>query len=176
MEMYWIASIVFCAVMVTALSFDVVTRRIPNALVLVGLLSALVLRSVVGPSPLLAGFLGAGLALALTFPLFALRAMGGGDVKLLVAVGAFMGPAGFLPAFVASAIAGGVLGVVMAVRRGVVVPVMLSSKDLLVNAATLGRAGERPTLDTPGAMKVPYGAAIAVGSVIVWFVIGGGTW
>jgi prepilin peptidase CpaA len=120
--------------------------------------------------------LGATIAFAIAFPLFALRAMGGGDVKLFAAVGAFLGPAAFLSAFVASAIVGGVLGIAYAVKRGVVVPVMLSSKDLLVNAATLGRSGERPVLGKPGAVTVPYGAAIAIGSVVVWFISGGGAW
>ena len=41
--------------------------------------------------------MGAGLALLIYVPLFALRAMGGGDVKLMAAVGAIVGswPASF---------------------------------------------------------------------------------
>lgn len=171
-----VATIAFVVVMLAALCWDVATRRIPNALVVVGILCALALRSAVGPAALWSGMTGAALAFVIALPLFALRAMGGGDVKLFAAVGAFVGPSLFLPAFVASAIAGGVLGVVYAVRRGVVVPVMLSSKDLLVNAATLGRSGERPKLGKPGAITVPYGAAIAIGSVAVWLFAGGGAW
>ena len=170
------ATIAFLAVMLAALCWDVATRRIPNALVVVGILCALALRSAVGPAALWSGMVGAVLAFGIALPLFALRAMGGGDVKLFAAVGAFVGPSMFLPAFVASAIVGGVLGIVYAVRRGVLLPVMLSSKDLMVNAATLGRSGERPKLGKAGAVTVPYGAAIAIGSIAVWFFSGGGAW
>jgi prepilin peptidase CpaA len=176
MEYQSIATITFVSVMLAALGWDVATRRIPNALVVVGVLCALALRSAAGPAALWAGMTGAAIAFAIALPLFALRAMGGGDVKLFAAVGAFLGPSLFLPAFVASAIVGGVLGIVYAVRRGVLLPVMLSSKDLMVNAATLGRSGERPKLGKPGAVTVPYGAAIAIGSVAVWFFSGGGAW
>lgn len=171
-----IATITFVAVMLAAMIWDVTTRRIPNALVVVGILCALALRSAVGPAALWSGMTGAVLAFAVALPLFALRAMGGGDVKLFAAVGAFVGPSMFFWAFVASAIAGGVLGIAYALRRGVVVPVMLSSKDLLVNAATLGRSGERPKLGQKQAITVPYGAAIAIGSIAVWFFAGGGAW
>jgi prepilin peptidase CpaA len=171
-----IATIAFVAVMLAALCWDVATRRIPNVLVVVGILCALALRSAVGPAALWSGMVGAVIAFAIALPLFALRAMGGGDVKLFAAVGAFVGPSMFLPAFIASAIVGGVLGVVYAVRRGVIVPVMMSSKDLLVNAATLGRSGERPKLGNARSITVPYGAAIAIGSVAVWFFSGGGAW
>jgi len=176
MDYQTIATIAFVAVMLAAMTWDIATRRIPNALVVVGILCALALRSAVGPAALWSGMLGSALAFAIALPLFAMRAMGGGDVKLFAAVGAFVGPSLFLPAFVTSAIVGGVIGIIYAVRRGVVVPVMYSSKDLLVNAATLGRSGERPTLEKKGAITVPYGAAIAIGSVVVWFFSGGGAW
>ena len=35
---------------------------------------------------------------------------------------------------------------------------------------TLGRFGERLTLASPGAITIPYGVAIAVGSIAVWFI------
>jgi prepilin peptidase CpaA len=176
MEFQTISTIVFVALMLAALGWDVATRRIPNALIVVGILCALALRSADGPAALWSGMTGATVAFAIGLPLFALRAMGGGDVKLFAAVGAFLGPSLFLSAFVASAIVGGVLGLLYVLRRGVMLPVMLSSKDLLVNAATLGRSGERPKLGKPGALTVPYGAAIAIGSVAVWFFQGGGVW
>jgi prepilin peptidase CpaA len=172
-----IATVAFGSVMGVALGWDVAKRRIPNWLVLVGLLVGVVLRGMDGWASLGAGLAGAGLALALTFPLFALRAMGGGDVKLFGVAGVFLGPAGFLLALLASALVGGVLGLVAAIRDGVVVTALLRTRDLGVRAATLGRSGERMTLDSAGAITVPYGAAIAIGSLVVWFLYPGGlTW
>jgi len=48
-------------------------------------------------------------------------------------------------------------------------PVLLNCKDLLLNLFTLGRIGERPSLDSPGAIKIPYGVAISVGTLAAWF-------
>jgi Flp pilus assembly protein protease CpaA len=60
-----------------------------------------------------------GLALALVFalPLFALQGMGGGDVKLLAALGAAVGAAAFLGLLLCVALAGGLFGLI-AVARG----------------------------------------------------------
>ena len=117
-----ITTVAFVALMGTAAVWDVTRRKIPNLLVLAGLTGALALRALGGWPPLGAGLAGAGLAFVITFPFFLLRGMGGGDVKLFVAVGAFMGPAGFFAALLASAIIGGVLGLVLAIRRGVLLP------------------------------------------------------
>jgi prepilin peptidase CpaA len=154
--------------------WDLVQRRIPNALVVSGLVLGVGIRFIVSDHSLITGLLGAGLALALTFPLFALRAMGGGDVKLFAVTGMFLGPTGFFAALLLSALAGGAIGLFAALRGGVILPVLLRTRDLGVNALTLGRAGERLTLDSPEAITVPYGAAIAIGSLAVWFVLGGG--
>lgn len=165
------ATISFVVIMAGAMFTDVRENRIPNRLVLAGLALALVLRAVAGWSPLLNGVLGLGLALLMTVPLFALGAIGGGDSKLFGVVGAFMGPQGFLMALLASAVVGGMLGVAAALRRGVILPVLLACKDLFVNAVTLGRHGSRMRLSSPGAITIPYGAAIAVGSVATWFLL-----
>ena len=174
MEYRVLATAAFVVLMITAAVWDVTQRRIPNRLVLAGLIAGLLVRSLEGWGALGTGLAGAGLAFALTFPLFMLRGLGGGDVKLFTAVGAFTGPLGFAAALLASAIVGGVLAVVLAIRRRVLLPVLLNVKDVAVNAMTLGRAGERITLDTPGALTVPYGAAIALGSLVVWFLQPGG--
>jgi len=39
--------------------------------------------------------------------------------------------------------------------------------------AWFGRFGYRPTLESQGAMTVPYGLAIGVGSLVWWFAAGG---
>jgi len=176
MELREIASIAFVVLMAAAGIWDLVQRRIPNALVLSGLAVGAGLRFIVGDHSLITGLAGAGLALVLTFPLFTLRAMGGGDVKLFAVTGMFLGPAGFFAGLLASALVGGVIGLLAALRSGVILPVLMRTRDLGLNALTLGRAGERLTLDSPGAITIPYGAAIAIGSLAVWFALGAGPW
>ena len=78
---------------------------------------------------------------------FAAGILGGGDVKLLAAVGLFAGPAGILDLLLVTALTGGVLGI--AVLAGAPIgPV-----------STPGEAALR--------RRLPYGPAIAVGGLWV---------
>jgi prepilin peptidase CpaA len=78
--------------MVMAAALDLKFRRIPNVLTVAGVVAGLVLRAFGGGSAVIAGCEGVGLGLLLTVPFFFLGALGGGDVKLVAAVGAFLGP------------------------------------------------------------------------------------
>jgi prepilin peptidase CpaA len=152
---------------------DIRERRIPNALTLAMVLVALGGRAVFGGGPLVDGLFGAGLALVIMLPLFAMGGVGGGDAKLLIGVGAFLGPKGFIVAMLATALAGGLMSVLYAVRRGVILPVLLNAGGLARYALSAGRAGERTTAQSEGAVNVPYGVAIAAGTLIaVWYGMG----
>jgi prepilin peptidase CpaA len=103
---------------------DVRRHRIPNELSLIGLCVGLILQVMTGGLPgFVSGFLGCLAGFACFIPLYALRGMGAGDVKLLAAVGSFLGPLGAAYAAMASLVAGGVaaIGYVAwrAVRAGV---------------------------------------------------------
>jgi prepilin peptidase CpaA len=79
--------------LLSALYFDLRYQRIPNKLCLLGLLAALVLQVYNSQwQGLVQALLGAGTALALLLPAFYFRCLGAGDVKLMIAVGAFSGP------------------------------------------------------------------------------------
>ena len=91
MTLDWITTGAFVAILVAAAVLDLRTGRIPNKLTLGGLVAGLLLRAFGGIEPLAHGVLGAGLALLIALPFFAVRALGGGDAKLLIVVGAFMG-------------------------------------------------------------------------------------
>jgi prepilin peptidase CpaA len=163
----------FVGVLVIAALTDLRARRIPNVLTVAGLALALAFRSVSGGAAVGEGLLGAGLAFAVMLPLFATRGVGGGDAKLMIMVGAFLGPKGFVVALLATAIVGGVMSLAAAARRGVVLPALFNTGDLLKWVFTLGRRGERTTLLSPGAVSVPYGVAIAVGSAVALYMGGG---
>ena len=85
--------------------WDIRTRRIPNALILVGLILGLALTTFQGDfSNAIAG---AGLALALGIIPFALRALGGGDVKAAIVIGLFVGPTGIVKVVLITALCSG---------------------------------------------------------------------
>jgi prepilin peptidase CpaA len=169
--MSWIPTVAFVAVMLLAMFMDVRTHRIPNKLTLVGLVLGLLIQVFAGPSAILSGLAGAGVALGFGLLLFALGGMGGGDAKLFAVVGAFMGLKGFFLAMLATAIVGGLLALIIALKRGVFWAVLLGMKDAALRLVTLGRRGEKVTIDSPGAVTIPYGAAIALGSIAAWFTL-----
>lgn len=143
--------------------WDLRERRIPNALTVPAFLLALAFRAIPGGETLLSGIGGAGLGLLVMLPFFALGAVGGGDTKLVIAVGAFLGPEGLVGALVVASFAGAVMAAWATYRARVIIPVLFSCVALMKYAVTLGRAGERPTLVSPGVVSIPYGVAVAVG-------------
>ena len=105
---------------------------------------------------------GALVGLAVMLPGHMLGATGAGDVKLLAAVGTLLGPAGVIVAFVGTAIAGGLLALIVAARRGVIRPT-LDRTVLLVSA---GRAGVAAIESPQSNNRFAYAPAIAIGAAI----------
>jgi Flp pilus assembly protein protease CpaA len=105
--------ILLCLVFQAAAS-DLAWRRVPNVLVLTGMLLALALHwRLGGGGALLAqGLAGASVGLLLFLPLYAVGGMAAGDVKLLAMAGSFVGPWQALQVALLSAMAGGVLALV----------------------------------------------------------------
>lgn len=164
-----VASISLTALLLTAAWTDARTRKIPNWLVVAGLTAAFVLRASIGIGGVRDGLLGAAVAFAIALPLFAMGALGAGDGKLLIAVGAFLGPAMLLPAGLAIAIAGGVIAFAMALWQRTLLPVLQSAWGLLQYLVSMGRAGHLPPAGTARNDGIPYGVPIAIGTLAVWF-------
>jgi prepilin peptidase CpaA len=149
---------------------DVRTARIPNRLVLAGLvLAPLVALAQGGLAGLAAALAAAGIALAIGFAGFALGAIGGGDAKFLMVGAALVGLPQLFPYLLAAAALGGLLavGTILWHRRSIDATVM--TVDLAKNMATLGRKGYRGRLGDEGRLAVPYGVAIAGGALLVQF-------
>ena len=171
--MYVIATIALVGLLATAAWHDVSARRIPNALTVPGIVLGLAIRiafsiKASSMSPLASGLGGLAIAFAATSPLFALRAMGGGDVKLLMVAGVFLGIEKILPALLLSAVAGGVMGLIQAWRTNAMGPVLRGCRDLAAYCVSLGRFGMRPVM-AETSLTIPYGVAIAAGSIAGWF-------
>jgi prepilin peptidase CpaA len=148
---------------------DLRSRRIPNWLTMSGIVGGLVVRAWSGPGPLMDGALGIALALVFALPFFVTGVLGGGDAKLLMAVGAFMGPGDLALASLVIAMTGGVIALVEAGRRGVLLPTLVSCGSLLASWVTLGRRAFRRSPVAQERLTVPYGVAIAAGSLLWWF-------
>ena len=150
---------------------DIRARRVPNALTLGGTALALLSQWVLGRQALLDGLLGGGVALATGFLLYALRAWGAGDGKLLMMTGAFLGFHDLPGALLVMALMGGIMATVQAGRRGVLVPVLLNLRGILTG---FGGGRGSPRIAIEEALNLPYGVAISAGAVLWWFA--GGLW
>lgn len=96
-----------------SLFYDLRERRIPNFLTLPSLAIGLVLQALLfGREGLMASFLGLGLGLLILFPFFAGSKFGGGDVKLLAAIGALRGFSFIWRAALLGAVSGGFLALI----------------------------------------------------------------
>ena len=152
---------------VVAAFIDVRSRRIPNVLTFPGAAAGLVFHaSTTGASGL--GYAAAGwlTGVAIFLPLFLLRGMGAGDVKLLGAVGAWVGPVGALWCAFYSVMAGGVLALAIGAWHGYLARAFT---NLWALAAYWRASGVRPLhgltiADAPGP-RIAYGAAIAAGTL-----------
>ena len=162
-------TIIFVVVVGAAGICDLRTRRIPNRLTGAGLVLALALRAAGGLGALSEGLAGAGFGFAVGLLLFAIRALGGGDGKLMVVVGAFLGFDRMVGALLAIGVIGGFLGLGEAIRRQVILPSLYNAVAMLKRWVTFNRTTEMRTIESPGAVTVPYGVAIAAGAIAWWF-------
>lgn len=172
----WVTGLSILAVALASGWYDVRERRIPNFLTVFAFALAISISALGGLGSLGVSLLGAGLSLLLALPLFLLRGLGGGDVKLLVAFGAFLGPTRLFPAFIVMAFVGGALGLVAMIRQGAVrrtfVNLYLMGQTVRDRIFARGKDAQSMfwvTLDTPGAVTVPYGVAISAGALYAWF-------
>jgi prepilin peptidase CpaA len=95
-------------------------------------------------------------------PGYGLGATGAGDVKLMAAVGAIVGPPLVFSAFVCTCLAGGVLAIVVAVRRRRLGATLTQTGRLV--AAPGAAPGEIKA--ATAASRFAYGPAIAIGSLV----------
>lgn len=147
---------------------DLATRRIPNRLLLAGLGVALALH-VLSPRPgtaLLSACAGLGLGFVLFLPFYMVRGMAAGDVKLMAVVGAFAGPEDAFAIAVLTWCVGGVMALLVVALRGRLRLALSNLGRMLLGMLWPGaRAGITQPTESAGSM--PYGAAIAVGTIAI---------
>ena len=130
MDKFQIAALVITGI---AVFFDLKTRRIPNALTFG--VAALAIAGhgidggVRGALTACGGWI---VGAAIFFPVFALGGMGAGDVKLLAAIGALLGPIAAAWVCLFTGIAGGVMGLLVALGSGYLSRALTNLYGLLV--------------------------------------------
>lgn len=163
--------IALIALVVLAAASDVRSREIPNWLTAAGILAGFSLhiyRAGWGGAKFAA--LGFGLACLLFLPLFFLRWLGGGDAKLMIAIGALSGWQMLLVIFILDAIFGGLAAAVLMLVKGRIRRTFLNM-GRMIRALLQGRAPwkETPELEAGAtqSLGMPRAVTIALSTVLV---------
>ena len=157
---------------VAAASTDIATRRIPNRLVLLGLAGALVAQCLLhGVAGGAFGWLaGAATGFGLLLPFYLLRGMAAGDVKLMLAIGAWVGAEMTFYIVLATFVAGGVGAIAYALLRGRMRQMWANVRTLIVRRSRAARAeADDGPVEIASVGTLPYGVAIAVGTLGMLF-------
>jgi prepilin peptidase CpaA len=173
-----VTKVVLLALVLVAAIYDLRERRIPNWLVLAGLILGFGLNAFLfeWAGLRLAAF-GMGLAFVIYFPLYAIRGMGAGDVKLMAAIGSLVGPVAWVVIFLFTAILGGLLALILVFSKGRVRKTFANLAFMLREMACFRPPYARnEELDVKHAKAVglPHAVSIAVGSGV--FLAGLATW
>ena len=141
---------------------DVRTRRIPNWLT--GAIAAAGFGIACGggavtPAQAALGMLA---GLLLMMPGHLIGATGAGDVKLMAAIGAVVGPGLIVRAFLYTAVAGGIFALAVAARRGLLADTLYGTRRLVTAPSAARQAIKSPSR----ANRFAYGPAIAVGTLV----------
>jgi prepilin peptidase CpaA len=148
---------------------DFTSRRIPNWLTFGASLTAFVFGAAGNGLPGLghsvAGWM---VGAALFLPLFLLRGMGAGDVKLMAALGAWTGPATAVWMTLYAAVAGGLLAVAVTLWSGYFSRMLRNVWGLLMFWRIAGiQPHPELTLATASGPRLPYAFPITAGAVAV---------
>jgi len=138
-------------------------RRIPNWLTVPGFVAGVAVNTVVdGWSGTKSSLLGAGLGLLLLLPLVLVKALGGGDWKLVGALGACLGPSRLIAVLIGTIFVAGVMAIGLIVYKRRVRESARNMWHMLKAFLTLHLPGREVSLDNPDAAKIPFGVSVAV--------------
>lgn len=155
--------VVLLPILLLAAAEDLRRQRIPNLISLGGTLLGLVLWAHYGGiSGLAAGLLGWMVGTAVLLPIYLLRGMGAGDVKLVGMVGTFLGAAHGFNAALTILVVGGVIAAASALRQGRLRQSIRDAYLMLILRSPGKRLGDATTKSQD---VIPYGVAIALGAV-----------
>lgn len=159
----WILASVFA---LTAGIIDLGWRKIPNWLTYSAMPLAILLNSIAGGRrAALLSLEGALLGLGLLLPFVLMRSLGGGDWKLVGALGAFFGAERLLPILMLTLIINAVIALGLIVTRRRIQETVTNLGRMLMALAQFRLPGPELTIDNPQAAKVPFGVAAAIAVV-----------
>ena len=143
------------------------SRRIPNWLTVSGLLLGVAANTAVGGwGGLKTSLLGAGLGLLVLLPFVIVRALGAGDWKLAGALGAIVGPGLLADLLMVSVFVAGIMALGLVIYKRRFKETLRNMGRLLASMGTFRMPGPAVSLDNPHSLKIPYGVALALTTLL----------
>jgi prepilin peptidase CpaA len=143
------------------------SRRIPNWLTVSGFVVGVLVNVLAdGRAGLKTSLLGAGLGLLVLLPFVLLRSLGAGDWKLAGALGAFVGWQVLVDLLMGSVFVAGAMAVGLVIYKRRFRETLRNIGRLLASMLTLRMPGAEVSLDNPQSLKVPYGVALALTTLL----------
>lgn len=161
----WILALIVAG---AAAGTDWKSRRIPNRLTVPAVLLGLGVNTLLyGWAGTKAALGGAGLMLLLFLPMVWLRALGAGDAKLMVALGAFLGPLQVVAVLFGAVLVSGLMAAVLMVRQRRVKQTLRNMGELVKGFFVFGfQPHPVIRLENQQLSSVPFGVAAAVATFI----------
>ncbi len=153
--------------------FDFRFRRIPNWLCAAAFCLGLAMNTwLKGMEGARSAALGTGLAVAIYLPLYLARAVGGGDLKFMAALGAIAGPSVWLAIFLITSLGSGVAAIALGLMKGRLRRTLSNVAFIFAELLHLRRPHlGRPELNVthPDAVRLPHGVVIggAIGLYLI---------
>lgn len=161
--------VLLIAIVLVAAIYDLRFRRIPNWLNLSGVILGLAVNTFLfGRHGFILAVLGIASSLVIYVPLYLIRGMGAGDVKLMAAVGAIAGPWNWFGIFLATALLGGVVSLLFVAFKKrfhqTCFNVALVATELC-HFRLPSKSNSQLDVRHPRALGMPHGVLIAIGAV-----------
>ncbi|MDA0321694.1 MAG: prepilin peptidase [Verrucomicrobia bacterium] len=164
---YLASMVVLLLLVAAAIYMELLENRIPNSITYPALVVAIVLGYLPGGISLSSSVVGFAIGFGTLFAFYMFGGMGGGDVKLMGAVGALVGYPMVITTVVYTAVAGGVIAIFVMIwqldfsRLGL----LFSGKsgDVAATESVAGETGKKKT-------TIPYGIAIAIGCMLTLYI------
>jgi prepilin peptidase CpaA len=162
---YILIATVVCVVV--AAIVDVLSNKIPNWLTFPSTVLGLLINSYLeGVHGLASSIFGLGTGFLLLFVIYLLGGMGAGDVKLLSAIGALLGPKLVIYTFIWMALSGGLLAIALVIYKKAFSQTLRNLKTLLLGwILRVSNEHANLTIKNQSLIKLPYGVAIAIGAI-----------
>jgi len=172
----WFIGLLPAPVFATVLAFvalcmasDLRTRRIPNAFTAPAILAGAALNALYGGAAGLgASIAGFGVAIGILILPFVAGGIGGGDVKMMGAIGAFLGPHRAVLSLAVGLVLGGVVMAVHLARQGRLGEKLLATAAMVGSAAATGSVEPlKLSAEAPEAVSLPYSVPLGLGTLAV---------